>query len=31
MSILLGTEIIEEYNKGKVVIEPFNENHVGPN
>lgn len=31
MSILLGTEIIEEYSKGKVVIEPFNENHVGPN
>lgn len=31
MSILLGTEIIEEYHKGKVVIEPFNENNVGPN
>jgi len=31
MSILLGTEIIEEYNNGKLVIEPFNEKHIGPN
>ena len=31
MSILLGTEIIEEYHKGKVIIEPFNEKHIGPN
>jgi dCTP deaminase len=31
MSILLGTEIIEEYKNGKVIIDPFNEKHVGPN
>lgn len=31
MPILLGTEIINEYNKGKIVINPFNVNHVGPN
>ena len=31
MSILLGTEILEEYNKGKIEIEPFNELFVGPN
>ena len=31
MSILLGTEIIEEHKNGKVIIEPFNEKHIGPN
>ncbi len=31
MSVLLGSEIIDEYNNGKIVISPFNEQHVGPN
>lgn len=31
MSVLLGTEIIEAVNNGKIIITPFNEKHVGPN
>jgi len=31
MSILVGTEIINEYNNGKIIISPFNEKHIGPN
>lgn len=31
MSILLGTEIIDEYKKGKIIIEPFNKDFIGPN
>jgi len=31
MSILVGTEIIDEYNNGKIIINPFNEKHIGPN
>jgi dCTP deaminase len=31
MSILLGAEIKSEYDKKNIVIEPYNEEHVGPN
>lgn len=31
MSVLLGSSIIEEVKKGKIIIEPFNEDNVGPN
>lgn len=31
MSVLLGTEIIEEYNNGKIIISPFKKDNVGPN
>lgn len=31
MSVLLGSSIIEEVKKGKIVIEPFHEENVGPN
>lgn len=31
MSVLLGSQIIEQVKSGHIIIEPFNENHVGPN
>ncbi|RLC45993.1 MAG: dCTP deaminase [Candidatus Cloacimonadota bacterium] len=31
MSVLLGSAIIEEVKKGKIIIEPFHEENVGPN
>lgn len=31
MSVLLGSSIIEEVKKGKIIIEPFHEENVGPN
>ncbi len=31
MSVLLGSSIIEEVEKGRIIIEPFDINHVGPN
>lgn len=31
MSVLLGSEIINEYKENKITIEPYNEKHVGPN
>ena len=31
MSILLKNQIINEYNCGKIKIDPYNEKHLGPN
>ncbi len=31
MSILLGSEILENYQKDKIVIKPFKESQLGPN
>lgn len=31
MSVLLGTQIIDAVKNGKILIEPFVEEHVGPN
>jgi dCTP deaminase len=31
MSVLLGSSIIEEVEKGRIIIEPFHKENVGPN
>ena len=31
MSILLKNQILNEYKRGKIIIQPYNEEHLGPN
>ena len=31
MSLLLHDEIIKSYEEGKILIQPYNQNNIGPN